>query len=305
MQEKKAIVPFVIKGILVGLLFPLCSIALCYFVFLDANDPFSISRIHSDFPLLYVIDSAPVVLGLISFIVGSQVHKANTNFNDEITMVNAELLSKNDQLNDLVVEKEVLLKEIHHRVKNNLEMVSSLLKLQSVKTKDEAAKDVMQASQNRVQSMGIIHQKLYQGENLGSIEMLDYFKNLSENIIDAYGANDRVEVSYDMQAIDLDVDTAVPIGLIVNELLTNSLKYAFPEDRNGKIQLSLQELDKNQLQLVVADNGIGQSKGSTPKGTGFGSQLVQLLTSQLQGSMQADYSSGTRLSFQLERANWE
>lgn len=201
-------------------------------------------------------------------------------------------------------ENELLLKEIHHRVKNNLEMVSSLLKLQSVKTKDEAAKDVMQASQNRVQSMGIIHQKLYQGENLGSIEMLDYFKNLSENIIDAYGANDRVEVSYDMQAIDLDVDTAVPIGLIVNELLTNSLKYAFPEDRNGKIQLSLQELDKNQLQLVVADNGIGQSEGSTPKGTGFGSQLVQLLTSQLQGSMQADYSGGTKLSFQLERANW-
>lgn len=201
-------------------------------------------------------------------------------------------------------ENELLLKEIHHRVKNNLEMVSSLLKLQSVKTKDEAAKDVMQASQNRVQSMGIIHQKMYQGENLGSIEMLDYFKNLSENIIDAYGANDRVEVSYDMQAIDLDVDTAVPIGLIVNELLTNSLKYAFPEDRNGKIQLSLQELEKNQLQLVVADNGIGQSEGSTPKGTGFGSQLVQLLTSQLQGSMQADYSSGTRLSFQLERANW-
>lgn len=202
-------------------------------------------------------------------------------------------------------ENELLLKEIHHRVKNNLEMVSSLLKLQSVKTKDEAAKDVMQASQNRVQSMGIIHQKLYQGENLGSIEMLDYFKNLSENIIDAYGANDRVEVSYDMQAIDLDVDTAVPIGLIVNELLTNSLKYAFPEDRNGKIQLSLKELEENQLQLVVADNGVGQSEGATPKGTGFGSQLVQLLTSQLQGSMQADYSSGTRLSFQLERANWE
>lgn len=202
-------------------------------------------------------------------------------------------------------ENELLLKEIHHRVKNNLEMVSSLLKLQSVKTKDEAAKDVMQASQNRVQSMGIIHQKLYQGENLGSIEMLDYFKNLSENIIDAYGANDRVEVSYDMQAIDLDVDTAVPIGLIVNELLTNSLKYAFPEDRNGKIQLSLQELDKNQLKLVVADNGVGQSEDTTPKGTGFGSQLVQLLTSQLQGSMQADYSGGTKLSFQLERANWE
>ena len=201
-------------------------------------------------------------------------------------------------------ENELLLKEIHHRVKNNLEMVSSLLKLQSVKTKDEAAKDVMRASQNRVQSMGIIHQKLYQGENLGSIEMLDYFKNLSENIIDAFGANDKVEVQYDMNMVELDVDTAVPIGLIVNELLTNSLKYAFPEDRKGRIELSLKEMDETQLQLVVADNGVGQTAGASPKGTGFGSQLVQLLTSQLQGSMQADYSNGTRLSFQLEKANW-
>lgn len=201
-------------------------------------------------------------------------------------------------------ENELLLKEIHHRVKNNLEMVSSLLKLQSVKTKDKEAKDVMRASQNRVQSMGILHQKLYQGENLGSIEMLDYFKNLSENIIDAFGANDKVEVQYDMDMVELDVDTAVPIGLIVNELLTNSLKYAFPADRKGKIELSLKEMDETQLQLVVADNGVGQTEGASPKGTGFGSQLVQLLTSQLQGSMQADYSTGTRLVFQLEKANW-
>jgi len=201
-------------------------------------------------------------------------------------------------------ENELLLKEIHHRVKNNLEMVSSLLKLQSVKTKDKEAKDVMRASQNRVQSMGILHQKLYQGENLGSIEMLDYFKNLSENIVDAFGANDKVEVQYDMERVELDVDTAVPIGLIVNELLTNSLKYAFPEDRKGKIELSLKEMDEKQLQLVVADNGVGQTAGASPKGTGFGSQLVQLLTSQLQGSMQADYSTGTRLVFQLEKAHW-
>ncbi len=201
-------------------------------------------------------------------------------------------------------ENELLLKEIHHRVKNNLEMVSSLLKLQSVKTTDREAKDVMRASQNRVQSMGIIHQKLYQGENLGAIEMLDYFKNLSENIIDAFGANDRIEVEYDMQMVDLDVDTAVPIGLIVNELLTNSLKYAFPEGQKGRIELSLKEMNEMQLQLVVADNGVGQTEGASPKGTGFGSQLVQLLTSQLQGSMQADYSTGTRLVFQLEKANW-
>lgn len=200
-------------------------------------------------------------------------------------------------------ENELLLKEIHHRVKNNLEMVSSLLKLQSIKVKDRSTKEVMQASRSRVQSMGIIHQKLYQGRNLGSIEMLDYFKNLSENIVDAYGAHEQVEFRFAMEPIELDVDTAVPIGLIVNELLTNSLKYAFPEGRKGKIELSLREIAQNQLQLIVCDNGIGRQEESLPQGTGFGSQLVSLLTDQLQGSMRADYQKGTKFYFELEKAN--
>jgi two-component sensor histidine kinase len=200
-------------------------------------------------------------------------------------------------------ENELLLKEVHHRVKNNLEMVSSLLKLQSVKTKDAAAKDVMLASQSRVQSMGIIHQKLYQGKNLAAIEMLDYFKNLGENTLDAFGLNDKVEIIYNMNPIELDVDTAIPIGLIVNELLTNSLKYAFPKGEKGTVALSLEEIDNKQLHLVVADNGIGKPQNAAPRGTGFGTQLVELLTSQLQGTAKSDYQHGTQWSFYLEKAN--
>ena len=199
-------------------------------------------------------------------------------------------------------ENELLLKEIHHRVKNNLEMVSSLLKLQSVKTKDAEAKGVMQASQARVQSMGIIHQKLYQGEKLATIDMLDYFQELSDHILDAFGARETVQVHYQVGNVELDVDTAVPIGLIVNELLTNSLKYAFPEATKGEITIRLQEEDENHLRLEVADNGIGIKEEETPKGTGFGSQLVALLTQQLQGTLQTDFSRGSRFSFQLERA---
>ncbi len=199
-------------------------------------------------------------------------------------------------------ENELLLKEIHHRVKNNLEMVSSLLKLQSVKTKDEEAKGVMEASQNRVQSMGIIHQKLYQGENLASVEMKDYFQNLSDNLLDAFDAHEKVKIKYDMEPVELDVDTAVPIGLIVNELLTNALKYAFPENKKGEIELSLKETADKKLHLRVADNGVGQSVDTEVKGTGFGSQLIRLLTAQLQGSMKASYENGTRLSFWLEKA---
>ena len=194
-------------------------------------------------------------------------------------------------------ENELLLKEIHHRVKNNLEMVKSLIALQSAQIEDGATKDAMIASQNRVQSMGIIHQKLYQGTNLGSIEMKDYFINLSEGILDTFNAEDQVKIECAMDNLDLDVDTAVPIGLIVNELLTNALKYAFPEKTHGIINISLEKTDGNHLKLKVRDNGVGKIAGLAPQGTGFGSQLVQLLTQQLNGKMTERTDKGTHIEF--------
>lgn len=193
-------------------------------------------------------------------------------------------------------ENELLLKEIHHRVKNNLEMVKSLIALQSAQIEDPATKDAMMASQNRVQSMGIIHQKLYQGKNLGSIEMKDYFLNLSEGILDTFKAEDRVKIECAMETLELDVDTAVPIGLIVNELLTNALKYAFPQEQKGVINISL-EKDAENLRLQVRDNGVGKKEGLAPKGTGFGSQLVKLLTRQLNGKMIERNDDGTHIEF--------
>jgi len=197
-------------------------------------------------------------------------------------------------------ENELLLKEIHHRVKNNLEMVKSLIALQSAKLEDSSAKEAMIASQNRVQSMGIIHQKLYQGDNLGSIEMKDYFVNLSEGILDSFNAEDQVKIECAMEQLELDVDTAVPIGLIVNELLTNALKYAFPQDSKGKINISLSKTSEDILTLSVADNGVGKIKNIIPKGTGFGTQLVQLLTQQLDGKMREEQDNGTKLHFQFK-----
>ncbi len=196
---------------------------------------------------------------------------------------NNELENKNNLLDVRNAENELLLKEIHHRVKNNLELVKSLISLQSAQLEDSATKDAMIASQNRVQSMGIIHQKLYQGENLGSIEMKDYFLNLGESILDTYNADDKVKIEYAMDNLELDVDTAVPIGLIVNELLTNALKYAFPESSKGNISISLSKSNSETLTLKVADNGIGKITGLDSKGTGFGSQLIKLLTQQLNG----------------------
>ncbi len=197
-------------------------------------------------------------------------------------------------------ENELLLKEIHHRVKNNLEMVKSLIALQSAKLEDSSAKEAMIASQNRVQSMGIIHQKLYQGENLGSIEMRDYFINLSEGVLDSFNAEDQVKIECAMENLELDVDTAVPIGLIVNELLTNALKYAFPENSKGKINISLSKNSDNLLTLYVTDNGVGKIANVLPKGTGFGSQLIQLLTQQLDGKMHEEQDNGTKMRFQFK-----
>ncbi len=194
-------------------------------------------------------------------------------------------------------ENELLLKEIHHRVKNNLEMVKSLIALQSAQIEDPATKEAMVASQNRVQSMGIIHQKLYQGENLGSIEMKDYFINLSEGILDTFDAEDQVKIECAMDNLDLDVDTAVPIGLIVNELLTNALKYAFPEHQQGIINISLKKDTNDNLKLQVRDNGVGKTEGLAPKGTGFGAQLVKLLTQQLNGKMTEHNDEGTHIEF--------
>ncbi len=218
--------------------------------------------------------------------------------NDEIEKTVTQLKATQVSLAARNAENELLLKEIHHRVKNNLEVVSSLLALQSAQIDDPSVQSAMLASQNRVHSMGIIHQKLYQGENLAAIEMRDYFINLSENILDSFNAEGHIKVECDMPKLVLDVDTAVSIGLITNELLTNSLKYAFNEKENGAIKISLTEQDtasntEGAYLLKISDDGIGKPVNEQAKGTGFGTQLVNLLTKQLDGKLTYEINNGT------------
>lgn len=239
---------------------------------------------------LYIVLAALlafILLGLYFY------YRKRQKKNKLLTALNQALDLKNKQ-------NELLLREIHHRVKNNLELVKSLLALQSAQLSDAASKEAMQASQSRVQSMGIIHQKLYQGENLGSIEMKDYFINLGEGILDSFNADDKVKIECVMDALELDVDTAVPIGLIVNELLTNSLKYAFPNKGTGSISISLSKSSPQILDLKVTDNGIGKVIGQPIDGTGFGSQLIRLLTLQLNGTMTEKNEGGTLIEFQFK-----
>ena len=219
--------------------------------------------------------------------------------NLKLAVVNGQLEQKNQLLDKRNAENELLLKEIHHRVKNNLEIISGLLALQSAQIDDPNTKDAMIESQNRVHSIGIVHQKLYQGKNLGSIEMKDYFINLGEGILDTFNAESKVRIECIMDDLELDIDTAVPIGLIVNELLTNALKYAFPDNAKGEISISLQKVDTT-LILKVSDNGIGKNVQNLPKGTGFGTQLIKLLTVQLNGVLDERSENGTHANFRFQ-----
>jgi two-component sensor histidine kinase len=212
----------------------------------------------------------------------------------DLTKTQNELSLKNNQ-------NVLLLKEIHHRVKNNLEVVSGLLALQSAKMDDPTMQELMLASQNRVHSMGILHQKLYQSEHLAFIEMKNYFENLCINILDSYNETERIKVNVEMKELEMDVDTAVPLGLIVNELLTNALKYAFPKGEKGNIELSLESLNEDDFQLKISDNGVGKALDATVKGTGFGTQLVDLLTRQIDGKLMQDVSNGTMILINFKR----
>jgi PAS domain S-box-containing protein len=193
-------------------------------------------------------------------------------------------------------EKEVLLKEIHHRVKNNLQIISSLLNLQSTYIKDQQALGMFKESQNRVRSMALIHEKLYQSKDIARVDFAEYIRNLAGNLIRSYGSSPAmVKLVIDADQISLGVDTAIPCGLIINELVTNSLKYAFPDGRHGEIRVSLKRENGDGLyRLVIADNGVGLPASiELRKTTTLGLQLVTTLVDQLNGSIEIRRGNGT------------
>jgi len=197
----------------------------------------------------------------------------------ETLKVNRLLSEKNQIIKNKSDQNETLLKEIHHRVKNNLQTISSILYLQSADISDHDAKEAIAQGQHRVESMALIHNNLYQQDNLAAIEMKDYITQLISNLMDAHvSQNQKIEIKVEMEETQLDVDYAIPLGLIINELLTNIFKYAFPNDKDGKVLIALRKIGADKFNLRISDNGVGNSKANK----GFGSKLVQLLTTQLE-----------------------
>ncbi len=190
-------------------------------------------------------------------------------------------------------EKEMLLKEIHHRVKNNLQIVSSLLSLQTTNLDRSDPSAALRDSQSRIRSMALIHEKLYMSHNLGHVDFAEYARSLAANLARSYASGAAVKMSTDMEKVLLDIDKAVPCGLIVNELVSNALKYAFRDGRTGEITISLVR-DSGSYVLTVGDNGAGLPPGLDFRNTpSLGLQLVNTLVGQLEGAIELLPGAGT------------
>jgi two-component sensor histidine kinase len=200
-----------------------------------------------------------------------------------------------EQIKQSIKEKEVLLREIQHRVKNNMQVISSLLNLQSAHIKDSQYKEMLKESQNRIRSMALIHERSYQSENLADIDFHEYIASLVRGLFRSYNATaDRVSLVIEVEDVSLGMDTAVPCGLIINELVSNSLKHAFPRGRKGEIKIVLRSVCEL-IELTVADNGVGISEDVDFRTTeSLGLDLVTTLAEyQLGGEITLDRTEGT------------
>ena len=210
---------------------------------------------------------------------------------------NRELARKNDQIREALGEKEVLLREIHHRVKNNLQVISSLLSLQARGVEDPKALEVMKEGRNRVKSMALIHQNLYQDENLVGVDMAEYIDKLTRSLVSSYAiSQDLIRIHTQVDPVKLDVDVIIPLGLILNELISNALKYAFPEERAGTIEVSFRQ-ETAGWRLEVKDDGVGLPSGFSPGDSpSLGMFLIQSFAKKLHASFQLLSESGTSAS---------
>ncbi len=200
-----------------------------------------------------------------------------------------------EKIKSSLKEKEMLLQEIHHRVKNNLQVISSLLRLQSRYINDQKSIDIFKETQNRVRSIAILHEKLYQSDDLAKIRFDDYVKILAEDLLYFYELDkSNIKMNIDVEEVSLNIETAIPCGLLIDEMVANSLKYAFPNERTGNITIELHSDDDNRFYLSVSDNGIGISGEVDPEKTDtFGMQLIKYLTKQLKATIELDRTNGT------------
>ena len=207
-----------------------------------------------------------------------------------------ELHRAEEEVKESLNEKELLLREIHHRVKNNLQIISSLLELQKQYVKEDSTVAVLDESKNRVMSIAMIHEKLYQSHDLSHINFKDYLNSLLTNLFYSYGVRSHINLMLNLDEVYLNMETAVPLGIIIIEIISNSLKYAFPNDMAGEIAVNLTNIN-GKFELIISDNGVGIPEEVDLKaGTTLGLQLVDSLVNQIEGTIELDKAEGTKYS---------
>jgi two-component sensor histidine kinase len=220
-----------------------------------------------------------------------------------ITMMKWELESKErmrreaeEYLKKSLAEKDVLLREVHHRVKNNMQIISSILRMQGRTIEDPRLKDILQESQNRIHSMALIHENLYSNESLANIRFANYVQSLSGNIARTYADKQAiVRFDYNIEDAYLPIDIAIPCGLIINELISNSFKYAFKDRTQGTIGIHFKNLGEERYELSVFDDGVGiPADLDITKTRSLGMKIIHKLVKQLDGSLKTDFTNGTK-----------
>jgi len=236
---------------------------------------------------------------------GRQIQAMNTDLEHRIT----ERQRAEELVRASLREKEVMLKEIHHRVKNNLQVVSSLLRLQARNLKNPDTLAAFEESCIRVQSMALVHEKLYQSSNLSELDFAAYARSLVDSLLTSFGTDpSRIQLRFDLDDVRLDINQAIPCALILNELVSNALKYAFPDGRGGEIRVRLRADAEGRVRLGVGDNGVGLPADLDVATTeSLGLQLVNTLVRQLRGQLEISRAAGTRytLVFVAETAALE
>ncbi len=248
---------------------------------------------HRFFPLEMsnqVPEAARDIFALLSILF--TVYLLGGIFGKELMIVHHQLYKSKREMQTRNEEKDTLLKEVHHRVKNNLQTVSSLLSLQGRSIADQRIKSILKSSQNRVICMAMVHEMLYMRDDLSKIQYRTYVRELSEYLVKSLkGAKNKVTLNIDIPDIELGIDTAIPLGLLINEAITNSLKYGIKDDGEGEIHISIDQEDEHSYVLEIGDNGAGYSETANLKNsTSLGLKLIHNLARQLQGTITRDPS---------------
>ncbi len=278
-----------------GQLYLIINLAVLTILFLYDTGDFSISEntVPEQSKNWFAFLSAVFAVYLLGGVFGKNLLKAHHK-----------LYKSRNEIQERIEEKETLLKEVHHRVKNNLQTVSSLLSLQSRAIADEKISSIIKSSQNRVVSMAMVHEMLYKRDDyLSKIELKPYVKELCDYLVRSVkGSNNSIKVNLDIGEHKLSIDTVIPLGLIINETITNALKYGIVEGKDGEIYVSVKKMGENRYQMYLGDNGVGYSEDINPRtSNSLGLKLIYNLSRQLRGTISRDYEKkGTYYCIEFE-----